>query len=57
MIPNPAKVSSWYLVWQRNRYSELNCGDDVGVGALTDTFGGRGDNFLALKMTYWIPVR
>jgi hypothetical protein len=32
-------------------------GRDVGVGSLTDTFGGRGDNFLALKMTYWIPVR
>lgn len=29
----------------------------MGVGALADAFGGRGDNFLALKMTYWMPVR
>lgn len=49
--------STMYLVWQRNRYSEEVFGRDVGVGALADTFGGRGDNFLALKMTYWIPVR
>ena len=49
--------STMYLVWQRDRYSEEVFGDDVGIGALTDTFGGRGDNFLALKMTYWIPVR
>jgi hypothetical protein len=48
--------STMYLVWQRDRYSEEVFGRDVGVGALTDTFGGRGDNFLALKMTYWIPV-
>jgi hypothetical protein len=49
--------STLFLVWQRDRYSEELFGDDVGVGALTETFGGRGDNFLALKMTYWIPVR
>jgi hypothetical protein len=49
--------STMYLVWQRDRYSEEVFGRDVGIGALTDTFGGRGDNFLALKMTYWIPVR
>ncbi|HEX2077779.1 MAG TPA: DUF5916 domain-containing protein [Longimicrobium sp.] len=49
--------STLFLVWQRDRYSQEIFGRDVGVGALADTFGGRGDNFLALKMTYWIPVR
>ena len=49
--------STLFLVWQRDRYSREIFGDDVGFGALTETFGGRGDNFLALKMTYWIPVR
>jgi carbohydrate-selective porin OprB len=29
----------------------------VGLGALGKALGGRGDNLLALKMTYWIPVR
>jgi hypothetical protein len=49
--------STLYLVWQRDRYSSEIFGDDVGIGALGETFGGRGDNFLALKMTYWIPLR
>jgi hypothetical protein len=49
--------STMYLVWQRDRYSREIFGDNVGIGALGETFGGRGDNFLALKMTYWIPVR
>ena len=35
--------STMYLVWQRDRYSREIFGDDVGLGALTDTFGGRGE--------------
>jgi hypothetical protein len=49
--------STLFIVWQRNRYSSEIYGDDVGLGALSETFGERGDNYLTLKMTYWIPVR
>ena len=50
--------STLFLVWQRDRYSEEVFGNDVGFGALGETFaGGRGNNYLTVKMTYWIPVR
>jgi hypothetical protein len=49
--------STMFVVWQRDRYSSEVHGGDVGLGALSETFGQRGDNYLTLKMTYWIPVR
>lgn len=49
--------STLFVVWQRDRYSSEIDGDDVGLDALSETFGARGDNYLTLKMTYWIPVR
>ena len=49
--------STLFVVWQRDRYAEELRGDDVGLGALSDTFGGQGNNYLTLKMSYWIPVR
>jgi hypothetical protein len=29
----------------------------VGGGALTDALRATGDNFLAAKISYWLPVR
>ncbi|MBW3655393.1 MAG: carbohydrate binding family 9 domain-containing protein [Gemmatimonadetes bacterium] len=49
--------STLFLVWQQNRYAESPGGRPVGVGTLGDTFRADGDNYLALKMTYWIPLR
>ncbi|HST62907.1 MAG TPA: DUF5916 domain-containing protein [Longimicrobium sp.] len=49
--------STLFVVWQRDRFSREIYGDDVGLGALSETFGDRGDNYLTLKMSYWIPVR
>ncbi len=49
--------STLFLVWQQNRYAEAPGGRPVGVGDLGDTFRADGDNYLALKMTYWIPLR
>ncbi|HEY7766736.1 DUF5916 domain-containing protein, partial [Longimicrobium sp.] len=49
--------STLFLVWQQNRYAEAAGGRPVGVGDLGDTFRADGDNYLALKMTYWIPLR
>jgi peptide/nickel transport system substrate-binding protein len=49
--------STLFVVWQRDRYSEEVYGDNVGLRALSESFGEQGDNYLTLKMSYWIPVR
>ncbi|MBB4634441.1 DUF5916 domain-containing protein [Longimicrobium terrae] len=49
--------STFFLVWQQDRSASELGGNNVGFGALGDTFGARGDNVLALKMSYWIPIR
>ncbi|HEX8394097.1 MAG TPA: DUF5916 domain-containing protein [Longimicrobium sp.] len=49
--------STLFLVWQQNRSASELGGDNVGFGTLGDTFGARGDNVLALKMSYWLPIR
>ena len=49
--------STLYLVWQQDRSSSLHSGDYVGPGALGDAFGAPGNNFLAMKVTYWMPVK
>lgn len=46
--------STLFLVWQQNRGSSEVRGDVVGPGRLWDAFTARGDNFLALKITYWL---
>jgi hypothetical protein len=48
--------STLFLVWQQDRFDQLQRGDLVGPGSLWDTFSAAGDNFLALKVTYWIPL-
>lgn len=62
--------STLYLVWQQNREGACSPFLDIrdcptsappGTGSrpgfLTDVFGLPGDNFLAIKASYWIPVR
>ncbi len=48
--------STLYLVWAQHRFSRVPTARLVGFGDLTDSFGARGDNFLAVKVSYWIPV-
>ena len=48
--------STAYLVWQQDGFADDDPGD-VGPGALLDAFGARRDHFLALKVSYWLPVR
>ncbi len=60
--------STLFLVWQQNRSTfcpaatALQCpgrtrgGDLVGLGSLADAVRAPGDNFLAIKVSYWIPV-
>jgi len=49
--------STLFLVWQQNRYAESPDGRPVGFTDLSRTLGTAGDNSLALKVTYWIPLR
>jgi hypothetical protein len=48
--------STLYLVWQQNRSAFDQSGRLVGLGDLWDTFRADGTNFLAVKVSYWIPV-
>jgi hypothetical protein len=49
--------STLYLVWAQDRSGFNPSGKLVGFGDLFDSFGARGDNFLAVKISYWIPVQ
>lgn len=48
--------STMYLVWQQNRSADREW-RTVRPDDLFDALGAPGDNFLALKVSYWIPVR
>ena len=60
--------STLFLVWQQNRSGfcsasdpracpgSLRPGSLVGPGSVGDTFRATGDNFLAVKFSYWLPV-
>jgi hypothetical protein len=48
--------STLYVVWQQNRESEHDRGALVGFGDLWNSLRATGDNFLAIKVSYWIPV-
>lgn len=47
--------STLYLVWQQNRFADDAIDDAVGVRDLWTTTRAAGDNFLALKISYWFP--
>ncbi len=48
--------STLYLVWQRDLGEEKGIGKNVGPGSLFDSFGADGTDFVALKISYWLPV-
>jgi len=48
--------STLYLVWAQNRSGSRAQVRGVGFGDLYDSFRAKGDNFFALKVSYWIPV-
>ncbi|MCZ6766008.1 MAG: DUF5916 domain-containing protein [bacterium] len=48
--------STLYFVWQQNRAGEEPTGGRVNLNSLGDAFGAEGTNFVALKITYWIPL-
>jgi hypothetical protein len=48
--------STAYIVWQQDGYAERVPGT-VRPGDLFGAFGADADQFLALKVSYWLPVR
>lgn len=49
--------STAYFIWQNNRQRFTPFGTAVGAGQLFDAMNADGDNFLALKVSYWIGVK
>lgn len=47
--------STLFVVWQQDRSGELARIAPVGAGSLFDTFGMPASNYLAVKLSYWIP--
>ena len=52
-----APGSTLYLIWQQNRRSYTSTGDLIGVNSLGDAITAPGDNFFAIKASYWIGLR
>jgi hypothetical protein len=52
-----ARGSTLFLIWQQNRRDATTLGQVVRPGSLFDATTAPGDNFLAVKLTYWIAAR
>lgn len=48
--------STFFFVWQQNRAGFEPNGELVGGRRFLDSFSAQGTNYLAAKVTYWIPV-
>ena len=48
--------STAYLVWQQDGSTDRALGS-VGPGDLFDAFGASPDQFFAIKLSYWLPIR
>ena len=48
--------STLFLVWQQNRYARSTSGGLVRAGSVWDALTATGDNFFAVKFSYWVPV-
>jgi hypothetical protein len=48
--------STFFLVWQQNRFASGDPTERSRLGNLWDTASAPGDNFFAVKVSYWIPV-
>jgi hypothetical protein len=49
--------STLYLVWQQDREREESIGTRVGLGDLFSSLGRGGDNFFAIKASFWLSPR
>ncbi|HEV7588282.1 MAG TPA: DUF5916 domain-containing protein [Longimicrobium sp.] len=48
--------STLFVVWQQDRSGERDSIAHVGTRSLLETLDAPGDNFLAVKLTYWLPL-
>jgi hypothetical protein len=48
--------STLFLVWQQNRAASGSDGSAVGFDRLGDAVRAEGENVLAVKLTYWLPM-
>ncbi len=48
--------STLFLVWQRSRFARDPEGSLVGPGDALRSFSAPGENFIAVKLSYWLPV-
>jgi hypothetical protein len=48
--------STFYFVWQQNREEEETSDRLIRPGDIWDSFSADGENFLAVKLSYWLPV-
>ena len=46
--------STLYLVWQQDREREATLGTRVGLGDMFSSLGRSGDNFFAIKASFWL---
>ena len=49
--------STLFVVWQQEREARTAGGRAVGVGDLGRALEPAGDDFLAIKVSYWLPAR
>jgi hypothetical protein len=49
--------STLFVVWQQDRSGDLARIAPVGAGSLLETFDTPGSNYLAIKLSYWLPLR
>ncbi len=48
--------STLFLVWQQNNSNSADPNERVKLGSFFESIAGIGDNFFAIKVSYWIPV-
>jgi len=48
--------STLFLVWQQNREGEDDPGRLVRGKSLWESLQAKGEDFIAIKISYWIPV-
>ena len=49
--------STFFLIWQQNRGEDVLTSQRIRVGDLWDAAGAPGDNFFAIKASYWLKMR
>ncbi|RMI08677.1 MAG: hypothetical protein D6681_07870 [Calditrichaeota bacterium] len=49
--------STLFLVWQQDRAADVDISRRVTPAALWNTLSNKGNQFLALKVSYWLPVK